>query len=130
MDKAMSLVGTPYYFSPEICNGKVYSFKSDIWSLGVTLYELCSLRVPFEGKSIIDVIKKIKISDYKPISNKYSSSLRDLIRSMIEIDEDKRISLNDILNLDFVFNRIMTKEVSDSSLNNGSNITSCDSNSK
>ena len=124
MEKALSLVGTPYYFSPEICNGKVYSFKSDIWSLGVTLYELCTLHVPFEGKSILEVIKKIKISDYKPISNKYSSSLGSLIKSMMEVDEDKRICLNDILNLDVISNRILTKEESfNTSSSNSENIS-------
>jgi NIMA (never in mitosis gene a)-related kinase len=38
MEKARTVVGTPYYLSPEIIESKPYSFKSDIWSLGVLLY--------------------------------------------------------------------------------------------
>ena len=41
--KAKTVVGTPYYLSPEIIKSEPYSFKSDIWSLGVLLYEMCAL---------------------------------------------------------------------------------------
>ena len=37
-----SFVGTWYYISPEIIRGKLYSFKTDIWSLGVIMYEMCA----------------------------------------------------------------------------------------
>jgi NIMA (never in mitosis gene a)-related kinase len=36
--KAKTVVGTPYYLSPEIIENRPYSFKSDIWSLGALLY--------------------------------------------------------------------------------------------
>lgn len=41
---AKTAIGTPYYLSPEICEGKPYNNKSDVWSMGVILYELCMLR--------------------------------------------------------------------------------------
>ena len=37
---AHTVLGTPYYISPEMCEGKVYDEKSDIWALGCILYEL------------------------------------------------------------------------------------------
>jgi len=46
-----SKVGTPYYLSPEVCEDRPYNNKSDIWSLGCILYELCSLHHPFEAKN-------------------------------------------------------------------------------
>ena len=46
---AKTVVGTPYYLSPEIIMQEGYSFKSDIWSLGVLLYEMCSLCPPFNA---------------------------------------------------------------------------------
>ena len=42
-DLQQSRVGTPYYLSPEIWKSKRYSKESDIWALGVILYELCCL---------------------------------------------------------------------------------------
>jgi NIMA (never in mitosis gene a)-related kinase len=44
-------VGTPYYLSPEVCEDRPYNAKSDIWSLGCILYELCCLKHPFEANN-------------------------------------------------------------------------------
>lgn len=48
---AHTVVGTPYYLSPELCEEKPYNHKSDIWSLGCVLYELCTFRHPFEANN-------------------------------------------------------------------------------
>lgn len=45
---SQNLIGTPWYFSPELCKGEPFSFKSDIWALGIVLYRLCSLHAPFD----------------------------------------------------------------------------------
>lgn len=40
---AMTVVGTPYYMAPEACQSQPYTTKSDVWALGVLIYELCTL---------------------------------------------------------------------------------------
>ena len=45
LEPAMTLVGTPYYMSPEVCQSKPYTTKSDIWALGCLLYEMCTFEV-------------------------------------------------------------------------------------
>ena len=46
--KASTEIGTPLYLSPEIVKGEKYDKPTDIWSLGVTLYEICALKRPFD----------------------------------------------------------------------------------
>jgi NIMA (never in mitosis gene a)-related kinase len=45
IEAANTVVGTPYYMSPEVCENKPYTFKSDVWALGCVLYEMCTLKV-------------------------------------------------------------------------------------
>lgn len=51
-EMAATVVGTPYYLSPEIVQSNKYGFPTDIWSLGVLLYEICALRPPFNGANL------------------------------------------------------------------------------
>jgi serine/threonine protein kinase len=54
-----TLVGTPYFLAPEVCEGRQYSPKSDVWALGCVLYELATLRHAFDGSSLPNVVMKI-----------------------------------------------------------------------
>ena len=74
-----SMVGTPYYLSPEIIEGRPYSFKSDIWSLGVMLYELCALRPPFEGSSMHFLSVQIVRGRYPALPAHFSRELKTLV---------------------------------------------------
>ena len=49
-DLATTFTGTPYYMSPEVLKHDGYNAKSDIWSLGCVLYELCTLEHAFQGQ--------------------------------------------------------------------------------
>ena len=92
--KAKTVVGTPYYLSPEIIKSLPYSFKSDIWSLGVLLYEMCSLQPPFNANSLHDLARKIIDGKYSDIPAHFSSNVRNLLKSMLNTDPDKRPNVN------------------------------------
>ena len=52
-------LGTPYFLSPELCEGKPYNAKNDIWALGAVLYKICSLRHAFPAKTMKSLIRSV-----------------------------------------------------------------------
>ena len=94
--------------SPEICKDLPYSYSSDVWSLGVILYELCTLRHPFAGKDLGSLFRSIVTGKYSPISSMYSADLRALVAEMLQVNPDKRPTVNDILRRPFLQHRATT----------------------
>ena len=105
-EKAKTLVGTPYFLSPEIITNKPYDAKCDIWALGVLLYELMTFRMPFNAVSLPLLSIKINRGVYKPPPSTYSSEIRDLLKKCLTVDPDQRPSIDDILKLPLIKNRI------------------------
>jgi len=54
-----SIIGTPYYLSPDLLKFKPYSLEADIWAIGCILYELCFLKRAFDGKDTEEIAFKI-----------------------------------------------------------------------
>ena len=99
-DYTNTCVGTQKYKSPEIISGKPYNDKTDVWSLGCVLYELCSFKLPFGGEK--DPLR----SDPDPIDGHYSSDLSNLLFSLLNKNPEKRPSCIEILSNDKVLNKI------------------------
>jgi NIMA (never in mitosis gene a)-related kinase len=97
IDKAKTIVGTPYYLSPEIVQNKPYSFKSDIWSLGVLLYEMCALKMPFDAQSLPLLSLKIIRCSYNPLPSIFSKDIKQIINQMLNVDSNKRPTIYDVL---------------------------------
>ena len=104
-DMAKTAIGTPLYCSPEICLGHKYNEKSDIWSLGCILYELASLRRPFMGTNIGEIMRKIMTNNPRPIPSQYSPEFRELINMMLKKNPNERASIYDILQLPLIRNK-------------------------
>ena len=106
LDKAKTMVGTPYYLSPEILEGKPYDNKSDIWSLGILLYEMMTLKMPFNANSLPMLSVKILRGNYTPPPAIYTADLRDIVSRCLQIVPSRRPSINEILNLPIIKNSI------------------------
>ena len=85
-DKAKTMVGTPYYLSPEIINSKPYDAKSDIWALGVLLYELMTFKMPFDANSLPSLNLKINKGKYKAPPSMYSDDIKDILKKCLALD--------------------------------------------
>ena len=103
--KAQTVIGTPYYLSPEIIQNKPYSFGSDVWSLGILLYEMCALKVPFDAHSLPQLYLKIIKGQYNPVPTNFSKEVRQLIQSMLSIDAAKRPTIKQILQKEIIIRR-------------------------
>jgi serine/threonine protein kinase len=77
--RARTVVGTPYYLSPELCCGEPYDAKSDIWSLGVALYQLCNDRLPFNAANYAALIMAIVQAQAAKQTVRYSRPLHAIV---------------------------------------------------
>jgi len=98
LDLATTAIGTPHYLSPEICKRKPYNHKSDMWSLGCVLYELCALKLAFPSDNFVSLVHSICRGSYAPISKKhYSSKISDLIQVLLRPLPERRPSVDQLV---------------------------------
>jgi len=95
---ARTIVGTPYYLSPELCEDKPYNEKSDMWAAGVVLYELCTRRHPFDAENQGALILKILRGKFPPVTG-YSTELQDIVKRCLTQAAQKRPSADRIFSL-------------------------------
>ena len=105
-DKAKTMVGTPYYLSPEILEGKPYDAKSDIWSLGVLLYEMMTFKMPFNANSFPMLSVKIMRGNYIPPPTNYTKDIRELVSKCLLVEPKKRPTIQEILGMPIIKNHI------------------------
>jgi serine/threonine-protein kinase len=70
MTKTGTVLGTPHYMSPEQVRGEKADARSDVFSLGAVFYEVLTLRRPFEGASVPDVLQHIAVRDPAPLRSR------------------------------------------------------------
>ena len=108
MDTTKTIVGTPYYLSPEIIKNKPYGLESDIWALGILLYEMCALRPPFNGRNLSELGMRITAGVYPQISSEYSRDLRVLISNLLIIDPKRRPNIHKVLKTPLIQSRMQS----------------------
>ncbi|NXH68334.1 NEK11 kinase, partial [Hydrobates tethys] len=101
-DLATTFTGTPYYMSPEALKHQGYNTKSDIWSLGCILYEMCCLNHAFTGHNFLSVVLKIVEGDTPSLPDRYPSKLNAVLCSMLNKNPSLRPAAAEILKIPYV----------------------------
>ncbi|KAF9392231.1 Serine/threonine-protein kinase Nek2 [Podila verticillata] len=101
---AQTYVGTPYYMSPELISSSHYDARSDIWSLGCVVFEMCALQPPFLADTLPQLTAKIKLGSVRALPSSYSPELNQIIREMLQVDPRKRPTTKELLAIHKIMN--------------------------
>eukprot|EP00242_Pyramimonas_sp_CCMP2087_P012684 CAMPEP_0198199912 /NCGR_PEP_ID=MMETSP1445-20131203/3020_1 /TAXON_ID=36898 /ORGANISM="Pyramimonas sp., Strain CCMP2087" /LENGTH=731 /DNA_ID=CAMNT_0043869823 /DNA_START=481 /DNA_END=2676 /DNA_ORIENTATION=- len=110
-DFAQSAVGTPYYLSPELCEGKPYNHKSDVWAAGCVLYELTTFKHAFDATNLPALVMSIVQGKVDPLPKSYSSDMQELIQLMLNKEPDMRPDIPGLLQHPLVTKYVRLLEV-------------------
>jgi serine/threonine protein kinase/Tfp pilus assembly protein PilF len=98
------VLGTPSYMSPEQARGEVLDQRSDLFSLGIVLYQMTTGRLPFKGSSFAETVEKITRAQPEAIARfnyEVSSELERIIRKCLEKKPEERYQTARELLIDF-----------------------------
>ncbi|XP_060541871.1 serine/threonine-protein kinase Nek11-like [Pantherophis guttatus] len=101
-DLATTFIGTPFYMSPEALQHQGYDTKSDIWSLGCILYEMCCLNHTFTGHSFLSIVLKIVESKTPSLPDNFSRELDAVLHRMLNKNPSLRPSAAEILRTSYI----------------------------
>ncbi|RTG90693.1 lysophospholipase III [Schistosoma bovis] len=94
---ATTFIGTPYYMSPEVLKYEGYNNKSDIWSIGIILYELCTQRRAFTGTNLMRVMWQVINDPCPQLPEIYSKELQEVLELMLKKTPQERPSASELL---------------------------------
>uniref|UniRef100_A0A8C7EX18 Serine/threonine-protein kinase Nek4 n=1 Tax=Neovison vison TaxID=452646 RepID=A0A8C7EX18_NEOVI len=129
-DMASTLIGTPYYMSPELFSNKPYNYKSDVWALGCCVYEMATLKHAFNAKDMNSLVYRIIEGKLPPMPKDYSPELAELIRTMLSKRPEERPSVRSILRQPYIKRQISLFLEATKAKTSKSNIKNGDSKSK
>lgn len=101
---ALSFKGTLPYISPEMFLGNPYNENTDVWSLGVVLYQLAALELPWVVRSELEYSQVVVSVPIKPLTvlTGYPQVFIDIVHSFLQKDPAKRAKIDDVLKNTFV----------------------------
>lgn len=99
---AMTQLGTPMFMAPEIFNGQPYSYKADVWSLGVLAYEILVGAPAFACKTVAQLRRLQSAGVRFPRDCELSENAQEFVRSMTAYECKKRPSFEELQSHEFL----------------------------
>ncbi|CAI5459493.1 unnamed protein product [Closterium sp. Yama58-4] len=99
-EKTVGTAGSRPYEAPEVILGQEYDMKADVWSLGVLLFGMLSCAMPFQGHGDRQLIRQIlrgNVDLSRGAWSAVSAEAKDLIRAMLSVNPDERISMAQVV---------------------------------
>ena len=93
--------GTQMIMAPEILEGKKYTNKCDLWSLGISIFQLYTKKPPYSGKFDNEILQNIKDLGQSVLDVIKDAKLKDLLSKLLVSDPNKRISWEEYFNHSF-----------------------------
>ena len=127
-------LGTPATMAPEIMMNMPYDDKSDLWSVGIMMYQLYYKEIPYDGMTEMEILNKIKANT--PYKQPEDNNFRDLLNKIFVMNPQNRINWNDYFNHPFFTGKELQTnfpnnyQIFNSYFNNDKNINFKQSNSQ
>jgi len=85
-----TVLGTLYYMAPEVLRGEPFDARSDLWALGVMMYEMASGRLPFAGKTSFETSSAILRESPPPLPEPVPAGVRGIIQKCLAKEPGER----------------------------------------
>ena len=97
---AKTVIGTPFYISPELCNGQPYSTSCDIWALGCVVFEIAATgQRCFSGDNVMSIVRCIVSGEVPNVPNRLDIDrfVRPLLLEMLQVEQKARPNADALL---------------------------------
>lgn len=93
------MVGSPFFVAPEMVQRQPYSFPVDVWSLGITVLQLCNRRLPYGLDPVRSMFMyaAVGVPDPWDAGHQWSAQLRDAVERTLRVDPAQRATVRDLL---------------------------------
>ena len=103
---ATTACGTLYFMSPEVCIKEPYGPKADLWAMGVILYELITLKKPFEGPNTRILFDKIVNQPLDPLPDDTSADVQLVVKALLNKNIDRRPTIVEVAKIPCINKKI------------------------